>query len=68
MLNGTTLTKAYRVLQSCKNTTFTLSKSALFSSSRFLVHVPLNANYFADPAPLFRGVMNSTVYFSHKTG
>ncbi len=45
-----------------------MSKSALFSSSRFLVHVPLNACDSADPAPLFHGVTSSTVYFSRETG
>ncbi len=46
-----------------------MSKSALFSSSRFfLVHVALNPNDSADPAPLFRGVTSSAVYFSRETG
>ncbi len=36
---------------SVKNTFFTLSKSALFSASCFLVHVALNDNELCSPRP-----------------
>ncbi len=42
---------AYFGYGSVKNTFLNLSISALFSSSRFLVHVPLNANELCWPHP-----------------
>ncbi len=53
---------------SVKNTFFTLSKSALFSASRFLVHVALNTNELCSPRPSLLWGDEQTVNFSHKTG
>ncbi len=62
--------RAYNILWlkflngSVKNTFFTLTKSALFSASRFLVHVALNANELCSPRPSLPWSDEQTLNFS----